>query len=405
MSAASALEDPQSQPRPPWRARLRGLTGRELDPRNNSLNLIRLVLASTVLFAHAYYIAGMGVGPHIDGENLGGWAVFGFFTISGYLITASRLGNNLGTYLVHRIARIMPAFWVCLIVTAGVFAPIGYWAAHRTFDGFLTTPTAPASYVFANFFLKIGAYDVAGTPANVPYPGAWDGSLWSLYYEFLCYLVIAGLLSLAWFRRRAWPLAVAFLISVAVWAKIQVVLPYLGGNPDVLLLSKLLPLFLGGALVQVLRSRLPLHWVGALGAAVVSGLAIAVLDGWGAQLTAPLITYLILWIASVVPAPRLIQKHDISYGVYIYAFPVQQLLAIGAVYVHGLWVFNIAALLGTIPLAIASWLLVERPIMRRARRTTKAASTPPPTPAPEPAPEPEAVAPSDRETSPTPVGA
>ncbi|WP_315096644.1 acyltransferase [uncultured Cellulomonas sp.] len=405
MSAASALEDPQSQPQPPRRALRRALTGRELDPRNNSLNLIRLVLAATVLFAHTYYIAGRGVGPHIDGENLGGWAVFGFFTISGYLITASRLGNGLGTYLVHRIARIMPAFWVCLVVTAGVLAPIGYWAVHRTLDGFLTTPTAPASYVFANFFLKIGAYDVAGTPGNVPYPGAWDGSLWSLYYEFLCYLVIAGLLSIAWFRRSPWPLAVAFGVSVAVWAKIEVVMPYLGGNPDVSLLAKLLPLFLGGALVQVLRSRLPLHWVGALGALVVSGVAIAVLDGWGAQLTAPLITYLLLWVASVVPAPRLIQKHDISYGVYIYAFPVQQLLAIAAFQVHGLLLFNLVALAGTVPLAIASWLLVERPIMRRARRTTRPTPAPSATQPDQPAAQTPVGSPAVRDTAPSPVGA
>ena len=348
------------------------LGGRPLDSRNNSLNLIRLILASAVLFAHAYYIAGLGVGPHIDGENLGGWAVFGFFTISGYLITASRFGNSLGTYLVHRIARIMPAFWVCLLITAVVFAPIGYLTTNGTLDGFLTSPTAPANYVFANFFLKIGAYDVAGTPSGVPDAGAWDGSLWSLYYEFLCYLVIGALGIFALVRRSPWVLGMVFLVTVAAHAKIEFVLPYLGGNPDVQLLAKLIPLFLGGALVHVLRDRLPLHWPGAVAAAAVSGTCIALLDGWGAQLSAPLITYVILWIASVIPSPRWTKKNDISYGFYIYAFPVQQLVALAGGHTHGLLIFNALAVAGTIPLALASWLLIEQPIMRRVRRRTTA---------------------------------
>src|SRR6476620_3295224 len=61
-----------------------------LDARNNSLNLIRLVLALLVLVAHSYPLAGAGDGSVVRGESLGGWAVFGFFAISGYLISASR---------------------------------------------------------------------------------------------------------------------------------------------------------------------------------------------------------------------------------------------------------------------------------------------------------------------------
>ena len=56
----------------------------ELDVLNNSLNLIRLILALLVLFAHGFYIAGAGPGPGFRGENLGGWAVLGFFTIIYY---------------------------------------------------------------------------------------------------------------------------------------------------------------------------------------------------------------------------------------------------------------------------------------------------------------------------------
>ncbi|MEK8228038.1 acyltransferase family protein [Oerskovia sp. M15] len=142
-----------------------------LDPRNNSLNLIRLVLALLVLVAHSYPIAGAGHGPTIAQENLGGWAVIGFFALSGYLITGSRLRTTFGVYLTHRVARIFPAFIVCLVVVAIGFAPIGYVLQNGTISGFLTTPNTPANYVFTNSGLKMFDYSVAGTLRDVPFPG------------------------------------------------------------------------------------------------------------------------------------------------------------------------------------------------------------------------------------------
>lgn len=356
-------------------ARLGRFHGHQLDPLHNSLNLVRLVLAASVLFAHGYYIAGVGVGPHIDGENLGGWAVFGFFALSGYLITGSRWTNSLGTYLVHRIARIFPAFLVCLAVMAAIFGPLGYLHVHGTLDGYLSTPTQPANFVFMNSLLRVNAYDIAGTPANVPYPGAWNGSLWTLYYEFLSYVIVGVLAVVGWVRRHPASLTLAWLVSVGLHAGWpHGVGALLGGNGDAVLLFKLLPLFLGGAMVHALRASLPLHWAGAAISTLVVLGAVWALDGWGAQLTAPFIAYLLLWVGSVVRAPRLVLRHDISYGVYIYAFPVQQLLVLTGIHGVNLFLYDVVALACTVPLATASWLFVERPAMRRARRASGAPS-------------------------------
>ncbi|GEL45179.1 acyltransferase [Cellulomonas hominis] len=362
---------PVPEARPAPAARLGRWHGRQLDPRRNGLNAVRLALAVLVLHAHTYYITGRGVGPHVDGENLGGWAVFGFFAISGYLITGSRWRNGLAPYLVHRVARIFPAFVVCLVVMVVAVGPVGYLALHGTLSGYLTTPTTPANFVFSNLFLHMNAYDIAGTPGDVPYPGAWNGSLWSLYYEFLCYLVVGLLALIGFFRRSVWALAGAWVLSVlghAGWT--HGVGTLLGGNSDAQLLLKLLPLFLGGALVERLRHRLPLHWAAA--AVSVAGVAVAVwaLDGWGAQLTAPLLAYALIWFGSVLPIPGLLRRHDVSYGIYIYAFPVQQLLAVAGASTLPLLVFDATALALTVPLAVASWLVVERPAMRWARRST-----------------------------------
>lgn len=372
MSAATPLQAPAAATGTSvWPAALRFGAVR-FDSRRNGLNLVRLVLAYSVLVAHGWYISGDGVGPQLDGENIGGWAVFGFFLISGYLISGSRMTKPLGEYLVHRLARIYPAFLVCLALTAALFAPIGYWSVHGGLDGFLSTPTTPMNYVFANAMLRINAYDVAGTPGGVPYAGAWDGSLWSLYYEFLCYLVIAVLLSLAAFRRSPWPLAGAFVVSVVVHASMGRVGPYLQGNPDAGLLFKLLPFFLAGGLLYLLRDRIVLTWPGAVLSIGVAMLAVWQLDGWGAQLTAPFLAYAMLWLGAVLPCPDLIRRNDISYGVYIYAFPVQQLLAIGGADTWPLLVFDLVAIVATVPLAVASWVWVERPVMRRAKGTRRA---------------------------------
>jgi peptidoglycan/LPS O-acetylase OafA/YrhL len=344
--------------------------GKPLDPRNNSLNLIRLGLAVFVLFAHSFYLAGRGVGPHIQGENLGGWAVAGFFALSGYLITGSRLTNGLGDYLVHRVARIYPAFLVCLIVTITVFAPLGYLHQNGSFDRYWTTETTPLRFVFSNLFLQMHAYDVSFTPASVPFAGSWNGSLWSLYYEFLCYLVIAAIGGIAWVRRSPLPLALAFGLSVAVYANLSAITPYLQ-DTDFSLLAKLVPFFLGGALVQTLSSRIGLHWMAGVGSIAAVALSIYAVPTWGGQLASPFVAYGLLWISSVLPSPRLIRVHDVSYGFYIYAWPVQQLLAIYGVHDRGLSIYIPAAAAGTLVLATLSWLCVERPVMRTIRRRRK----------------------------------
>jgi len=344
----------------------------ELDVRTNALNLIRLVLALLVLVAHGFYLAGQGPGPSFRGENLGGWAVFGFFTISGYLITASRFANPLGRFLALRVARIYPAFVVCLVVTAGVFAPVAWWVERGTWDGFLTTPTTPLGYVAQNLGLRIAAYDVAGTPSAVPYPGAWNGSLWTLYFEFGCYLVVGLLVCLPAVRRHPWVIGLLFAVSVAAWATAPQWSP--GGPSDLGLLAPLLPPFLGGALVQVVARRLPLGAAFALPAVAGSALLVVTVDGWGAQAASPLIAYAVLWLSTVLPSPALVRRHDVSYGAYIYAFPVQQLLAYAGAPRLGIVGYDVLAALATVALATVSWRLVERPALRWVRRRLPAST-------------------------------
>jgi peptidoglycan/LPS O-acetylase OafA/YrhL len=269
----------------------------------------------------------------------------------------------------------MPGYVVALIVVALVFAPIAYVVEHGRLAGFFSMPNTPLSYVYGNLFLHIADYSVAGTLADVPYPKAWNGSLWSLYFEFLCYIVVGVVAIVPIVRTKAWPLIGLFAASVLIHAQVPFVSRYLGGN-DFTLLMKLLPYFLGGAVVFVLKEKIPLRWYGALPALAVALMIVAWQPVWGGQVSAPLFTYVILWVASVLPSPRLVKVHDLSYGVYIYAFPVTQLLVLFGAHKYGLALFNVEIAFATLVLAALSWFLIERPSRDMVARKPVAAGDP-----------------------------
>lgn len=346
--------------------------GTRLDPRSNSLNLIRLVLAAIVLFAHSYFILGLPPESHfmLGGQHLGVWAVAGFFAISGYLITASRQRTRFADFLLLRIGRIMPAFVVVLLVTAVILGPIAHIVNHGTLTGYLRTATTPMNYIFHNLFLEVRSYSIGDTLAAVPYPNVWNGSLWTLYYEFLCYLFVGVLLIWSGARFRVWPTAVAFAASVLLYIRIDLALTFVDHNPSFQLFAMLLPYFLGGALVRQLMPYFGLHWLPGASSLVVLIIGIEIGPTWTGQLLSPLFAYGLLWVSTVLPQPQWIAQNDISYGLYVYAFPIQQLLVVFGLSSLGPFTFSLLALGFSAALASASWFLIEQPALRRTRLAT-----------------------------------
>lgn len=89
----------------------------------NSLNALRLVFALVVVISHVPIVRGMHA-IFVGDLEIGGWAVAGFFAISGWLVTQSRQRLSIGNFLWRRSLRIFPGFWACLIVTAFIAAPL-----------------------------------------------------------------------------------------------------------------------------------------------------------------------------------------------------------------------------------------------------------------------------------------
>jgi peptidoglycan/LPS O-acetylase OafA/YrhL len=327
--------------------------------RDNHFNLIRMIAASGVLVSHAYPIA---LGPEavqplkpLLGETLGTVCVYVFFAISGFFIAKSfDRSQSRRRFLEARALRLFPALIVVLVLTvlvAGLFltkAPAAvFWA------------DVPI-YLIRNLTLVSLDYDLPGVFEDTPYGPPINGSLWTLFHEVVCYagVFLAGMLGLL---RAPRLFAVAFVpVLVACFA-----IPALPVHPKILALASLALPFAIGTAFYVWRTHVPLHWGLAIGLVGLAWLAI------GTPAFRPLfvlsLSYGVFWLG-LGRAPALLAYNrlgDYSYGVYIYAFPLQQLAAsMGA---QTPLENMVAAFPATLVCAVLSWHLVEKPALSFVR--------------------------------------
>ena len=104
---------------------------------------------------------------------------------------------SLGRYLWHRIVRIMPAFWASLVLVALAFSPVAAAIANEKWH-----PASALHFVTTNSSLVMQQWDIGDTLQSVPFIGAWNGSLWTLEFEFMAYVLAGLLLSSAIVRRH-----------------------------------------------------------------------------------------------------------------------------------------------------------------------------------------------------------
>lgn len=330
------------------------LLSERLGDRHNGLNLLRLILASAVIVGHAFPLTGSGPSRW---ESVSGTAVDGFFVVSGYLIAASRDRLTFLPYLWRRCLRIFPAYWTVLVLTAFVLAP---WAA--TVERTHYDVAGALAYAAGNADLVIHQWGVGTTLSTVPFAGVWNGSLWTLRFEFLAYLAVGALLTIRWGR---WKPAVLIAALVAVIVARHLALGPLDVTTNFHLHAlRLAGYFLVGSVFWSLSDRwCPRPWQG-FAAAAVYGLL------WAAELQS-LWGHVPLAVALLVFGSRRTTgwttTTDLSYGVYVYAFPVQQILVLFGSAALGVVVNSALTLAITVPVAYASWRLVEKPALRLER--------------------------------------
>jgi peptidoglycan/LPS O-acetylase OafA/YrhL len=270
----------------------------------SDLTVLRIALASTVIFSHAYRVYGL-TEPGLLDHTLGRWALWGFFGLSGYLITASwKAQPDIRRFAWRRIRRVIPGFVVAFIICVAIVAPLGGGAPEpRVLLDLLSIqpPDVPSAF--------------QGKPVNL-----LDPPMWSIRWELLCYLLTPLLFPLL--NRR--------IALMLVW-------------PGMVILSAIEPQDPGQG-----------------------GLLLAFLTG-GILTALPL---------PALPLPKL---PDVSYGTYLYGWPIEKLLQWWGV-TEPLILFALA-----LPLAFVAGYLshrfVERPAMTwRSRRAAARATRPDPAP-------------------------
>ncbi len=341
-----------------------GSIGSTFDPKRNALNLLRLCFALLVIISHSIILGGYRSEILWGHGTLGDIAVDAFFAVSGFLIAASASRNNVLRFLWQRCLRILPAFWVCLLVTAFLIAPIGWMSEGRPLGDFWSAPAGPIHYVVVNWFLRMHSYGIAGTPGRVPYPDAWDGSLWTLFYEFSCYLMVAFLAATTILRRRAivlvlWGCSWAVAVGTAAAG-----IPTFEDRPSYNLI-RFVPIFFAGVVLWLYRDIVPDSRL--LVSVSVALFAAGTFLRNPEVLSGPPLAYLCVWASIHLPGKAIGSRYDISYGTYIYGFIVAQLLAVWHVYRWGYLPFTLLTVGITLPCAVISCLAVERPALRLKR--------------------------------------
>lgn len=341
----------------------------------NNFDAIRLAMALLVVFSHSYALRfgseereplSIATNGFYNSGEIGVWV---FFIISGFLIARSheRSASN-RAFMIKRLCRIYPGYLaatsICAFAITPLFAPgfaVGIGEVARTIGGNL---------LLANHFPLPALF--AGNPNP-----ALNGSLWSIKYEFLCYLgvVMLGILALP-VQRLAVPVIYVAIMVLWCWLDLSGRKP---GGPELVraaigwpyLWFQILPNFLAGMIAYLYRDRIPGSTL-LLGAGLIACFMAFHLGGRGpigivaAHLLAPpVLAYLVLWFAfhPGIALSGAARYGDFSYGTYLYAFVIQQMLL--ATLDLSFPMFVLLSLILALSAGIVSWWLVERHFLER----------------------------------------
>jgi peptidoglycan/LPS O-acetylase OafA/YrhL len=353
------------------------------DPKNNAFGFLRLTLAVLVIFSHSFPLGGFGIDglkAFTNGRyTIGLVSVAMFFVLSGFLICRSALGSrSIPRFLWHRFLRIFPAYWVCLVVCGCIFAPLVAFTEFGTLLRVFSAPrNSPQSFILSNaglFHLNgfsigglmlISPDSIAGLLAHNPEPRTINGSLWTLPFEVSCYLAVAALAAVGVLRRAR---CIVLVLFAGLWCLycfgsvnpegFSRCFPYIGMLPIVMLCL----FFSAGCVCFLYREKIPHSSAAFVTSLVVLGVSLPM---GVCELVAPIaMTYAFLWLAFTLPFARFDTKGDFSYGTYIYAFPVQQGLALLRIQDEGFGLYFTCSLLLTLVLAFLSFRLIEAPCLR-----------------------------------------
>jgi len=281
-----------------------------------------------------------------------------FFTLSGFLVAGSlERSKTIGMFLGLRAIRIFPALAVESLIAALILGPL------------LTTRTLGQYFSdsqFWSYFLNILGdphYFLPGVFTSTPFDRV-NGQLWTVPFELKCYVTLAGLGLLGATRRRSLLLGV----SAGYLALGAVLHPELQAAPVGIVAGWLLiASFLAGVILYLYRDVAPWSWRWGVGA-LVAGLGLLELPMGETLAIVPIAYATVFFGLTRPPKSGLLKGADLSYGIFLYGFSVQQTCMLLAPWARHWW-WNIGlAIPAVTAVAAASWFLVEKPALGLRRQ-------------------------------------
>ncbi|QSZ67440.1 acyltransferase [Methanofollis aquaemaris] len=313
----------------------------------NNFDFLRLASALIIIISHAFalqigYESMYRYDPMI---YIGTTALASLFVISGYLISLSWIHQpDIKRFMWKRILRVFPGLIPVIIFTLFVVGPIATTFSLHDYFGALLSPGSLISLPFFYNGACIGLFDQ--NPVTFV-----NASLWTIPVEFGMYILVA-LLGVAGYLRKKWLILSLIAVNFLGWVVLY---------PDPSLSKIRFTLyFLIGAYLAIHHPDHRYHPVMAciLGALLVMA-ASSPLYEFVALFAVP---YIVLCVAHlrITPLNNFGEKGDFSYGMYIYAYPVQQAIVVLLGTALPLWFFCLLSISLTFPLAYLSWNLIEK---------------------------------------------
>ncbi len=343
----------------------------------NSFGLLRLLLATVVVFQHSLALTGyvsMTFIGFLGAIDLGTIGVSGFFAVSGFLLFGSSCRLTSRSFVIHRFFRLFPGLWVCLVVCGFVIVPIANrLSVYESSFSLFGSENSSVTYLIKNSALVVFQDSVGSVYGQNIYPLAINGSLWTLAPEFICYM---GLLTVAIASRKNLSIqfgliSVALLSFSAIWIETQSHEKEIYAqivNPA----SGLAIAFCTGSLLAMLIELKPIR---PKLLPTLVGLGLWILIGANGPLSLVSLSVLVVSLGISLTNERIAgvgREVDISYGLYLYHFPVIQTILVCSTFVwssslsHTL--LPILALVISGVIAYLSWRYVEKPFINRARK-------------------------------------
>ncbi len=328
----------------------------------NNFDVLRLLGAFFVLVSHSFGILNKGLEQ--PGIRVSGYFIipseiglYIFFTISGYLVTQSLLqSKSYGHYLWKRFLRIVPALvvvnFVCVIMGAFVGTlPLGEYFTQKETWG----------YFFKNSTLIVNQFTLPGVFKTLDDQSV-NASLWTILIEVKFYLLLM-LAGAATLLNRKWLLLALFLVfeAIGIWMKANS-LSIKGFDTDSYV--NFGTYFYIGTLLYVFRKEIIFHWL-------VAGSLLLIAFFTRHSLVFPF--FLSVFLGYVVigfgksRAIISLKGFDFSYGLYLYAFPVQQVILLYAGYHFPVGLHILLSTIIALMFGIASWFAIEKPALKKKK--------------------------------------